>query len=675
MNIQKLNENEFSHEYGILCKRIAAWENVPDPPFGSSYCVIKPGHSSEPHNHHEGELFYILDGCGVIEVDDEIAEVESGDVIYLNAFSTHSLRNNTNHKDLTFLAVWWEDSKLLEEALDTGSHNYAHKTLITAPPPTPNGDLHLGHLSGPYLGADIYNRFLKLQDLMSHYISGTDDFQSYVPLKADQLKRSPKEVADSFGKVIEDTFSLASIKMDHLYRPNHSVEYLDFIQQFFMKLYNQGKLIEKEVPSLFCEYCDCYLYGAHVKGKCPHCLESSDGNGCEKCGQPNDCTDMLDVKCKQCDHIPSIKMTKHLYFPLQNYNNQLREYYKKVTMGSHLRSLCEKLLSDGLPDIRITHISDWGIPVPLDTYNDQILYVWFEMAPGYLAATDQCLKQYETNDSWKTIWKNDQSKNIQFFGFDNGFYYAVLIPALHMAFDSDMDLPDVFVTNEFLQLDNLKFSTSRGHAIWGQDIFRKIPTDQVRFFLSYIRPENRQTNFSLSEFEHTNEQVLMNEWQNWLQHLLDKVNHRYDGVTPHVGNWSDRHLSFYEMIKTTVTEVTKAYEADSFSPQQVTRLLNEFVRKSSAFGESEQYLGDITSLIDDYQTSISLELTSAKQLAILVAPIMPQFSQLLWKCLGINEPIKWEYNPIIIEGNLRISSSQDTFFLPIKECLRELEVK
>nr|WP_240903758.1 class I tRNA ligase family protein [Chengkuizengella sediminis] len=636
--------------------------------------MVKPGNSTDPHNHHEGEIFVIIQGDGIITVDEDEQKVESGDVIYLPAFKVHTLKNGSDDHDLVFLGIWWEDIKLLEEEFLLKQKQETKQILIFASPPTPNGDLHLGHISGPYTGADILNRFLKLKNMESHYITYMDDYQSYVSLKAKQLGKSTIDTSNYFADIIEDTFLLNDIKVENCLRPNHSEDYIKFIQNFFIKLYENGKLIEKEVPSLYCDCCDLYLHEANVRGQCPHCLESSDGNACEQCGQPNDCTDLIKPACKHCDHRPSIKNSKHIYFPLNLYEKQLRNYVKGVSMRSHHRALCEKMLEQGLPDIRITHTSDWGIPVPLEHYQGQSLYVWFEMCPGYIAATDDFVSKDEKDSDWRKYWKNNNAEVVQFFGFDNSYFHALLFPALYMAFDKEIKLPTAFVTNEFLRLDDLKFSTSRGHAIWGQDLLKKVPSDVLRFYLSYIRAETVQENFSLIEFEQTVDYELNQCWQGWISKLIHKINVNFEGVTPHTGGWQNRHRIFYEMLKNTVKEVSISYEPEVFSLQQVTRKCSELVRRASAFGESETYYKGISSQYDDFRTSIALELTAAKTLAILIAPIMPRFSEYLWESLGINEQMQWEDVPRLILGDLVVRKDDFIYFTPIKEQLAQYEL-
>ncbi len=186
---------------------------------------------------------------------------------------------------------------------------------------------------------------------------------------------------------------MANIQPDLFVKPNESLNHVQYVQNFFLDLYKRGLLIEKEVEAYYCEPCEKFLYEAHIKGICPHCHNDSDGNACEKCGQPNQCIDLGDAHCKSCSHTPSKRKIKQLFFPLSQYAEQLAAYYQELHTGAHLRALFQTMLNEGLPDIPVTHVSDWGIQVPVEGYENQTIYVWFEMAPGYLSATHDLIEE------------------------------------------------------------------------------------------------------------------------------------------------------------------------------------------------------------------------------------------------------------------------------------------
>jgi methionyl-tRNA synthetase len=528
--------------------------------------------------------------------------------------------------------------------------------------------LHLGHLSGPYIGGDIYKRYLKMKGTDAYYISGADDHQSYVPLKGEQVGLSPRYTADQFTEAMIQTLTSANVEMDLFVRPTSSPYHIQLVQKFFEKLYIEGKLIVKEVPSLYCEDCEKYLFEAHIRGKCPYCGAGSDGNACEQCGKPNDCVELVDPICKYCSTPPSTRPFTRLYFPLSKYEQQLRDYYKSVHMNAHLRSLCEKMLQEGLPDIPISHVSDWGIQVPVKGFENQRIYVWFEMAPGYLAATQQLNDVIGVPQHWQNFWKSSEAEVVQFFGFDNGYFHAVLFPAMFLAYDSEITLPKTFVTNEFLQLEGMKFSTSRGHAIWGQQFMKQVPVDIARFYLSYHRPETEQTNFSITDFKETVQRELFDGWQEWLKELGIKLSLEYNGKAPELGIWMEEHKHYYRKLSSLLKEACISYDAVTFSPQQITRLLSELVRVTRRFAKAEDHLSGLSFRQDERRTSVALELVAAKMLAILSAPIMPNFSSRLWKDLGYDLSVfsnTWTETPSFIPGGQKISNMDVPYFQEI----------
>lgn len=668
LHIHRAKDANFLNEYGILSRRLYPWKDVVSPPFGSLLGIIEPGVTSTKHNHHEGETFFIVKGHGLMKVDEESSEVSAGDVIYMPAFTYHTLTNLSETENLEYLAVWWEDMSLVTEAIEREEATKpepAKRVLVTATPPTPNGNLHLGHLSGPYVGADIFKRYLQLRGVEAHYLSGADDHQSYVPLKARQTDRTPREVIDLFAGNIENTYRAAGIDMDLFVRPDTSKFHIERVTAFFKHLYDNGHIIAKEVPGLYCETCDLTLSEAHVRGLCPHCNSASDGNACEACCRPNDVADMIDAQCKKCGGTPTVKPVTRMYFPLSSQEAKLREYYETAHMSEHLRAVVLNMLADGLPDIAVSHISDWGIPVPVEGFENQTLYVWFEMAPGYLSATEELLDNLGNPHDWKSYWNNDQSTEIvQFFGIDNGYFHAVLFPATWLAFDPSIRLPQTFVTNEFYRLDGLKFSTSRNHAVWGDELLAKYSTDAVRFFLSYSRPETEQTNFTMESFLTTVQGELVDVWNPWLQKVGEKLQNDYSSVVPDAGVWTASHKDFFIRMQKLAAEAAEAYEAKSFSPQRATRVMCELVRAAISFGQAQDCLKGIAAAKDERRTGIALELTAVKILAQIAAPVMPEFSAFLREQLGETGELKWDTVPHPVPGGRKVGSFAP-FFEPV----------
>jgi methionyl-tRNA synthetase len=538
------------------------------------------------------------------------------------------------------------------------------KFLISAPPPTANGDLHLGHLSGPFLRADILTRYLRMRDAEVYCVCGADEHQSYVAFRAEQLGITPSETVDRFSEAIRKTLEAARINVDIYMRPSQSKAHIALAQEIFMTLYRSGKFVTREAPALYCQNCEQYLFEVYVCGQCPNCGTDTCGNGCEVCGHPNDCTDLKEPVCHRCGTTPVACLATRLYFPLGEYEQQLRTYYQSAVMNSRLRTLCEQMLAQGLPEIPMSYHSSWGIPIPIPGFENQRINVWFEVGAGLLAATQALSEKFGLSGGWKHFWQADDVEVVQFCGFDNGFSYAMLIPAIFLAYDAQIRLAKSFLINEFYHLDGLKFSTSRDHAIWGRQLLRRASPDTVRFYLALTGPETEQTNFTIDEFEETVQRELMDRWQNWLHELGLTLSTDHDGIVPAAGTWTNEQHQFYERLHEFITDATAAYEPNSFSPRRAATVLTELVRAVRRFAKTgdPQKSGSQPKV---QQTSVALQLAAAQTLAILSAPIMPDFSAQLWRDLGNETPTPtgvWKKSPQWVASGARIDHLDRQYF-------------
>jgi len=649
--IRRLDPETFLEAYGIDIQLLYPWEGTVETPFGAAWAVVPPGGSTKHHNHQEGETFFIARGQGVMEIEGEKLAVGSGDVTFHRPFQKHTLTNTSDTEDLLFLTVWWEDKELWAEP---GAAERAEtaaplkRALVTAAPPTPNGDLHLGHLSGPYLAADIHTRYRRLRGGEAFYACGSDDNSEYVKSMGASIGMGPEEAARHFVSQIEQTLDAAEIGMEIFMHPNESPHHRGLVQDFFRRLYETGHLEEREVDSPWCESCDRYLFEPYVGGRCPHCGSGVVGNTCEDCGRVNDAHNVVDATCTLCGSPPVPRPTKRLFFPLSRHADMLRDYHRRVHMSPHLRAFCEKLLADGLPDVAVTHRTDWGIEVPLPGWEEQRIYVWLEMAPRYFSYCLHVGDKVGGEGGWERFWRSDDAEVVQCFGFDNSFYYACFLPALFQAFDGEIRLPVAFITNEFYRLDGLKFSTSRKHLIGGRELVGRVPADMVRFYLAWSGPETEGTNFTQEDFQATLRRELLGGWQPWLAGLGAKVARELGGAVPSTGDWMPQHRHFYRALERLMEEAAIAYSAANFSPQRATRLMSELVRMARRFGAAEEHWAGVPERGEERRTGIALEALAAKLLAILAAPVMPRFAERLWKQLGYGGKVEagtWEEKP------------------------------
>jgi methionyl-tRNA synthetase len=644
MHIEHLIPEAMSEAYDIRCQRVVMDDAGAEPPFAAVWVLIQPGERTRQHAHNDREVFVVLAGRGVVTAAGESREVAPGMTIHLPPFEQHLLENTSAEEDLVLLSLSWEDRQgwLCRVA---PAPSAPRRVLVTAAPPTPNGDLHLGHLAGPYLAADVHRRYLAMRSVEVVYACGTDDNQSYVSTRAAELKSPPGELAGRMSRQILESLELARARPEIFLAPGDFAAPPDSILfDIFEKLLERGHLVSKHAPHPYCARCDRFLFEAHIRGRCPHCDAPCGGNGCEACGRPNDSVDVRAPLCARCGTPPSLRPLTRWVFPLRNFAGRLRAFHNAVAMPARLRALCESVIAD-LPDVAVAHPADWGIQVPLDGFADHRFLAWFEMAARYLCYAERASAHLGLPGGWTTFWKDPEACVVQCFGFDNAFFYALFIPALMMAYDPDIRLPSAFIVNEFYRLDGAKFSTSRDHAIWIRDRVALVSPDVLRFHLAYDCPEAEETNFTHDGFlAVTTKELGSSGLAGWLDDLAVRVATTIGGVAPASGDWTLDHRHFYARIARLAEDAADAYDAASFSLQRAARVVCTLVGEAHRFARRQRSWGSLPRT-EEYRTAIALELMAARTLALIVAPLMPELADSLWRALGFSTPLRWSDEP------------------------------
>ena len=492
---------------------------------------------------------------------------------------------------------------------------------ITSTPPTPNGDLHVGHLAGPYVAGDVLSRFLRAESRSVLHTSGLDDHQSYVQVRGLKDGKAAEEIADAHGASIERTWRGAAVSFDRVVRPRREPGYARSVQAFFRRLYDEGRIEARTTPLPYCPPCERWLYEAYVVGGCPHCGASSNGNACEACGRPNDCGDLVGPRCTLCGQAAEIRPCERLYFPLSPYTDRLTAYWATVRMPPHLRALCEKMTADGLPDIAVTHPADWGVGVPVVGFEDQRVYVWFEMAPGYLLQAGRADGATGPGP-------------VQFFGFDNGYFHAVLFPALYAAAGRTDALAAGFEVNEFYRLEGQKFSTSRRHAVWADEVIEESGGDVLRHHVCADRPQGRQTSFDRPALERTRRH-LDTLWNGWLERLFDAVEAQCGGRIPDEEPSGADWESLRARLLASLAELREAYGPAAFSPRRAVALLDEMVHCVTDFAYVQSHQAGRPDGGARHRAALAAQLAVASALAAWAAPVLPAGEARLAAVLGL----------------------------------------
>ncbi|PYC71890.1 methionine--tRNA ligase [Streptomyces tateyamensis] len=659
MILSSYDESVLHEAFGIDMSSIEGIEGSQGS--GAGWGRVAPGVSSELHRHDETEFFVIVAGRGEFQVGEETHPAVPGTVALFEPFETHVLRN-TGTEDLLFVTQYWRDAqRAVQAATAPGRTGFGDRPVfVFSTPPTPNGDLHLGHLSGPYLGADAFVRFQRMNGTRAWHLTGSDDFQSYVVGAAERDGRTPAETAAHFSAEIAATLELMDIPLDQYTVTNADQEYPDGLREFFTRLVDSGRVAPKAAPALFDGESGGYLYEVDVKGTCPTCGNGTSGNICEECGEPNLVVDLAEPRSARSTAAPQLGEATRYSLPLHEFEAEIAAHHRLGRVPVRLRDLARRLFVRPELDIPVSHLADWGVRPAEPAGADQVIWVWPEMSYGFLHGIQALGRRLDQD--WQAAAPTQDWKIVHFFGYDNSFYHGVLYPALYRLAFPDWT-PDIdYHVNEFYLLEGAKFSTSRRHAIWGKEILTPDTVDAVRFFLSLTRPEGRRTNFRREEYQRVVEETLTGTWQRWLNDLGARVRKAYDGKAPDAGNWTPEQTAFLARLDARLRAVTGALGQAGFSLNQAAAELDGLVRDTVRFAEQEGLTADADRWQAETRTAVALELAAAKLLAQVAAPVMPRFAGRLAAALGLAEPQRWPQSVELLAPGTEVTLADATFF-------------
>ncbi|MFJ4653594.1 class I tRNA ligase family protein [Nocardia sp. NPDC088792] len=654
MIVTRYNPVELSRAFGI--------DMSADSGFGpgAGWGRVSPGGRSTAHGHDEIEVVIIVAGTGEIAVDGVANPVSPGTVLRFDPFETHVIEN-TGADDLIFYDLYWRDPVAAGVAASVPNRRGfgARPVFVFSTPPTPNGDLHLGHLSGPYLGADVFVRFQRLHGVDAWHLTGSDDFQSYVADRAHRDGTSPADTAAHFSAEIAETLRLLDIDVAQYTVTGTDTGYRQGLRRFFSRVAAADATEFRAAPALFDELSGGYLYEAAVAGGCPGCGETTNGNICEQCGEPNVCADLIDPRTRRTGQPPKQGSAARFSLPLHEFRKEVAAHHGLGRVPARLRELAHRVLARERLDLPITHPSSWGVPPGEPGAEGQVIWVWPEMAYGFLHGIEALGTRLGTG--WKADAPQPDWKIVHFFGYDNSFYHSVLYPVLYQLAFPEWE-PDIdYHVNEFYLLHNQKFSTSRGHAVWGKDVLTPDSVDAIRFFLSSTRPEGRRTNFDPAEYERVRHEVLLGTWQRWLHDLNDRIRYLYGGHAPDAGVWTPEQVAFLDRLSTRRAAITAALGQDGFSLTRAASELAGIVEDAAGFAAAEHLVAGIDDWRDRTRTAVALELAAARLLAACATPVMPRFAATLTAALGLGEQTGWPATVELVAAGTVITLDADFF--------------
>ncbi len=527
----------------------------------------------------------------------------------------------------------------------------AKKFLITSALPYANGPLHLGHLAGAYLPGDIFARYCRLKKRNVIYICGTDEHGVPITITAEREKKTPQQVVDFYYEIIKSGFERFGMSFDNFSRTSLKIHH-QTSQQFFLKLYEKGYMDKNEVQQFYCQHDNIFLADRYIEGECPYChYPEARGDQCENCGKWLEPPQLINPKCKICSNEPVIRDTFHYFFKLSKFQKQLQEWINsKLGWRDNVVNFCNNWFAEGLEDRAVTRNLKWGVPVPLKGSRDKVLYVWFEAPIGYISSTKEWAEKIGQPNLWKDYWLDPDNTNlIHFIGKDNIVFHAIIFPAMLLG-DGDYVLPENIPANEFLNIKGLKFSTSRGMALWVHEFLDDFSADSLRYTLAINMPETRDADFSWEDFQAKHNNELADILGNFVNRTFTFIQKYYDNKIP-AGNQLD-NLDQQLINRLTRGRDTIGQYIDEFQFKEATRQFMDIVRFANKYFNDQEPWRTHKINPDKCATTLNLCAQAAYSLAILMNPILPFTSDKIWKMLNLSgKPTETSWDNI---GNLNL---------------------
>jgi methionyl-tRNA synthetase len=514
------------------------------------------------------------------------------------------------------------------------------KYLITSALPYANGYIHLGHIAGAYLPADMYVRYRRLRGDDILFIGGSDEHGTAIEISAMKENVTPREIIDRYHFANKDAFEKLGISFD-IYSRTSTAIHQKTAQDFFMNLYNKGLLYKRKEKQLYSEKDKRFLADRFVEGTCPICgYEEARGDQCENCGSNLSPFELINPKSKISGDTPVIKESEHFYFPLEKFQPLLEKWLgTKTNWKANVRNYCDGWFKTGLKDRAITRDLDWGVKVPLEGYEGKVIYVWFEAVLGYISNTKEYfISKNEPEERWKEYWNGEDSKLIHFIGKDNIIFHAILFPAMIMA-HGDINLPDNVPANEFLNVEGGKFSKSKGKGSLVKDIVEEYNPDLVRYVIASNLPENKDSEFTMDDLRIKNNNELAAILGNFINRTVVFAKSKFDNVIPDAG--SDGNNLILNEIKSQASVVADCYENFRFR-DALTETMNIVRMANKYFNDSEPW-----NLIKNDKTKCASVINNCLQIcmhiAIAIKPLLPFTTAEILKILNADESlVKWD---------------------------------
>lgn len=533
------------------------------------------------------------------------------------------------------------------------------RKMITAALPYANGPVHIGHLAGVYIPADVYARFQRRLGKDVAFICGSDEHGIPITIRAKKERVSPQDIVDKYHGIIKKSFQDLGISFDE-YSRTTSPKHTQVSQDFFTTLYNKDKFIEEVSEQYFDEQANEFLADRYIVGTCPNCgNENAYGDQCEKCGTTLSPSELINPRSMLSGNVPILKETKNWYLPLNDYEDFLNEWIiegHKDDWKPNVYGQVKSWLTDGLKPRAMTRDLNWGVPVPLPGADGKVLYVWFDAPIGYISFTQEWAEKNGKN--WKDYWQNENSDLVHFIGKDNIVFHCIIFPAMMKA-HGDYKMPTNVPAFEFLNLENDKISTSRNWAVWAHEYVEEFPGQQdvLRYTLLSSAPETKDNNFTWKDFQTKNNSELVGIFGNFINRVAVLIHKYYDGVVP-AGNENAEEL--HEITKA-ATEVENFLEHYEFR-NALTAMMN-LARFGNQFLQIEEPWKTVKDNPEKAANSLFIAAQIAVGLAQICEPFLPFSAEKLQKMFNIPQ-LNWKEiktNKILIKTGHQINAAELLF--------------
>ncbi|MBB4805159.1 methionyl-tRNA synthetase [Chryseobacterium defluvii] len=549
----------------------------------------------------------------------------------------------------------------------------SNRKMITAALPYANGPVHIGHLAGVYIPADVYTRFQRRLGKDVAFICGSDEHGIPITIRAKKEGVMPQDIVDKYHEIIKKSFSDLGISFDE-YSRTTSKKHYETSQDFFKTLYEKGKFTEEVSEQYFDEQAGEFLADRYIVGTCPNCgNENAYGDQCEKCGTTLSPSELINPKSMLSGNVPVLKATKNWYLPLNEYESFLNEWIiegHKDDWKPNVYGQVKSWLNDGLKPRAMTRDLNWGVPVPLPDANGKVLYVWFDAPIGYISFTKEWAEK--NGKDWKDYWQNEESDLVHFIGKDNIVFHCIIFPSMMKA-HGDYIMPKNVPAFEFLNLENDKISTSRNWAVWAHEYVEDFPGQQdvLRYALLSSAPETKDNNFTWKDFQTKNNSELVNIFGNFINRVAVLTNKFFDGIVPE----GDINAPELDQIKKSAIEI-KNY-LDNYEFRNALTAFMNLARFGNGYLQNEEPWKTFENDLEKTKNTLFIGAQIAVALGNLSEPFLPFTAQKIYDIFNV-EQLDWntvERSKVLIKAGHKIVEKAPLIYSKIEDEVIEAQIQ